>query len=66
MREAKRRFNEAVFAVGTAAWLVALVVLAAVGAVSGADVREWLWICGTGLGLGLIGIGYARRSWRAR
>jgi hypothetical protein len=37
--------------VGTVSWLVALVVFLIVDRHS-----EWVWICVTGLGLGLIGI----------
>jgi hypothetical protein len=40
-----------VIALGTIAWLVALIVLLIVDRHS-----EWVWICVAGLGLGLVGI----------
>ncbi len=50
-----------VVAAGTAAWALALVVLAVLKA-TGEDVRWWwLGMCGYGIALGLFGIRYCRR-----
>lgn len=46
--------------VGTAIWAVAFVVVLLAGDRVG-DEAQWLWTCGTGFGLGLIGIYYCRR-----
>ena len=52
-------------AVGTAAWAVALVVLAVLK-LAGQDVRWWwMGMCGYGLALGLFGIRYCRRRHEA-
>jgi hypothetical protein len=48
-----------VIIVGTIGWLVAFVVLVAVGADT-----WWRWVCLTGFGLGLVGIPYLRRFQR--
>lgn len=56
-----------IVAAGTAAWVVALVVLLVLRA-AGADVHSWwLWMCGAGAALGLAGVRYcARRRDRLR
>lgn len=55
-------------AAGTVLWLVALAVLLVLKA-AGTDVHGWwLWMCGAGFGLGLIGVRYCvnRRTRNAR
>ena len=55
-----------VVAVGTALWAVALVVLVVL-ALAGAEVHAWwLWMCVTGIVLGLIGVRYASRRGHGR
>ncbi|MDR1799517.1 MAG: DUF2530 domain-containing protein [Bifidobacteriaceae bacterium] len=54
------------FAIGTAMWLLALGVLAALQATGHLDRPEWLWICGVGVALGVVGVIYSRHSWRAK
>ncbi|RAY15501.1 DUF2530 domain-containing protein [Actinomadura craniellae] len=51
-------------AVGTAAWLVALVVLLIVG--MSEDRRWWLWVCVTGACIGAFGVLYIPRLQRSR
>lgn len=46
-------------AVGTAAWAVALVVLLIVGLPS--EERWWLWVCVTGIGIGVFAMWYTPR-----
>ncbi|QKW33783.1 DUF2530 domain-containing protein [Actinomadura sp. NAK00032] len=46
-------------AAGTGAWAVALVVLLIVGLPS--DDRWWLWVCCTGIGIGLFAMWYTPR-----
>lgn len=46
-------------AAGTAAWTVALVVLLIVGLPSGD--RWWLWVCATGIGIGVFAMWYTPR-----
>jgi uncharacterized protein DUF2530 len=45
---------------GTAVWALAFVVVLLLGDRVG-DEAQWLWTCGTGFGLGLIGVYYCRR-----
>src|SRR3954471_16871832 len=51
-------------AVGAAAWTVALIVLLLIG-LPEAD-RWWLWVCVTGIAIGLFGIWYIPRLQRSR
>jgi hypothetical protein len=51
-------------AVGAAAWAVALIVLLLIG-LPEAD-RWWLWVCVTGIAIGLFGIWYIPRLQRSR
>lgn len=51
-------------AAGTAAWMVALLVLLAVG-LPGED-RWWLWVCLTGAGIGAFACLYIPRMQRKR
>jgi hypothetical protein len=53
-----------VSAVGAAAWAVALVVLLLIGLSE--DDRWWLWVCVTGIAIGLFGIVYIPRLQRSR
>ena len=57
--------DAALVAAGTAAWVVALVVLV-VARLAGADVHGWwLALCGCGAALGLLGVGYCTRRQQA-
>ncbi|GAA2083146.1 DUF2530 domain-containing protein [Actinomadura alba] len=51
-------------AAGAAAWAVALVVLLLIGLPE--DERWWLWVCVTGMAIGLFGIVYIPRLQRSR
>jgi len=53
-----------VFAVGSAAWAIALVVLLLYGLP--ARDQWWLWVCVAGLGMGLFGTWYSPRLHRGR
>ncbi len=53
-----------VAAAGTAAWLIALLVLLIVGLP--AHERWWLWVCLTGAAIGLFACWYIPRMQRAR
>jgi hypothetical protein len=53
-----------VAAVGAAAWAVALIVLLLVG-LPRAD-RWWVWVCLTGIAIGLFGVWYIPRLQRSR
>lgn len=59
-----RLFHMAIFAIGTLAWAVALVILLCRGGTSVFGL--WPWVCGLGVVLGLAGLVYARHSWRAQ
>ena len=48
--------------VGTAAWLLALVVVLLVPALHEGERDWWPWCCVAGAGLGLLGWGYLRRG----
>jgi hypothetical protein len=54
------------FAIGTAAWAVALVTVVLLTALGVADLGIWIWICAAGTFLGLVAIVYVRHSWRAK
>ncbi|MDR1825204.1 MAG: DUF2530 domain-containing protein [Bifidobacteriaceae bacterium] len=54
------------FAIGTGLWAVALAVVAVLQATGAMDRPEWIWVCVTGLVLGVTGIIYSRHSWRAK
>lgn len=64
--EKRARWHAGVFGVGAGVWLIALVVLVVLRGVCGVDVGLWLWVAGLGVLMGLGGVLYARRSWRAR
>ncbi|HVE64271.1 MAG TPA: hypothetical protein VNB94_10790 [Mycobacteriales bacterium] len=52
--------------IGTAAWvLTGLALLPFYGALDSADRLWWLWACGAGATLGLLGLYYCRRRERA-
>ncbi|MEY9214074.1 DUF2530 domain-containing protein [Thermobifida halotolerans] len=53
-------------AVGTAAWTVALIVLLVRGDRLPADDRWWIWVCVTGIALGVFGFFYIPRLLRRR
>jgi hypothetical protein len=53
-----------VSAIGVAAWGVALVVLLLIGLPD--DDRWWLWVCVTGIGIGLFGMWQIPRIKRSR
>ena len=53
-------------AIGTAAWAVALVVLLILREQIPADERWWIWVCATGLVMGLFGLWYVPRLKRSR
>lgn len=56
-----------VIAVGSAAWLIALVVcLACYGKLEEHDREWWVWVCAGGLGLGLWGWLLTRKRIAAR
>jgi uncharacterized membrane protein len=65
-RAENSRRHIAVFAVGTLAWAVALIVLVTLDITSRHDAGDWPWVCAVGVALGLAGMLYARHSWRAR
>jgi hypothetical protein len=48
-------------AAGAALWTLALVVLAVVDLAGGSIPGWWLWMCGFGTALGLLGIRVVRR-----
>lgn len=48
-------------ALGTVAWVIALVVLLASGTTFGSDNGSWLWVCLVGIGIGIAGTVYTRR-----
>jgi hypothetical protein len=51
-----------VVAVGTGLWGIGLVVLVVLRLTDRADVRDWwLWMCGIGVVLGLVGVRYCQR-----
>ncbi|MFF3664979.1 DUF2530 domain-containing protein [Microtetraspora malaysiensis] len=52
-----RTNDTATILIGTALWLVALVVLLIVRP----EETRWLWTCAAGFGLGLFGLAYIRR-----
>lgn len=58
--------DELVTAIITAAWVVALAVLAVLRERLPAGERWWLWTCAAGLGMGLFGLWYVPRMKRAR
>ena len=53
-------------AIGTAAWAVALVVLLILREQIPADERWWIWVCATGLVMGLFGLWYVPQLKRSR
>jgi len=53
-------------AVGTAAWTVALIVLLLQGDRLPEDDRWWIWVCVTGITLGVFGFWYVPRLLRSR
>ncbi|PSK99676.1 uncharacterized protein DUF2530 [Murinocardiopsis flavida] len=52
--------------IGTAAWAVALVVLIAMGDRLAEGDRWWMWVCATGIGLGVFAYRYIPRLLRKR
>ncbi|MEV5414053.1 DUF2530 domain-containing protein [Thermopolyspora sp. NPDC052614] len=56
--------DTATILVGTALWVIALIVLLI--AQPGPDQRWWIWTCVAGIAGGIFGLGYVRRSARAR
>ena len=58
--------DQLVTAVLTAAWAVALVVLLALWEQIPASERWWIWVCATGVVMGLFGLWYVPRVKRAR
>jgi Protein of unknown function (DUF2530) len=58
--------DQRVTAVITAAWAVALVVLLALWEEIPASERWWIWVCATGVVMGLFGLWYVPRMKRAR
>jgi ABC-type nickel/cobalt efflux system permease component RcnA len=50
----------------TVCWAVALIVLLIVRGSLPADARWWIWVCVTGLAMGLFGLWYVPRFKRAR
>jgi hypothetical protein len=54
------------FAVGTALWVAALLVLAAARLAGWFDPGDWLWVAAAGVALGVAAILYSKHSWRAR
>jgi fatty acid desaturase len=52
--------------VGTAAWLVALVVLLSIGGALAPSSRWWIWSCAAGVGQGLFALVYVPRLKRSR
>lgn len=53
-------------AVGTAAWTIALIVLLLQGDRIPEDSRWWIWVCVTGIALGVFGFWYVPRLLRSR
>ncbi|MFC3998534.1 DUF2530 domain-containing protein [Nocardiopsis sediminis] len=53
-------------ALGSLAWAVALIVLLAMGDGLAPSERWWLWVCATGLVLGVFGYAYIPRLLRKR
>ncbi|GLU47439.1 DUF2530 domain-containing protein [Nocardiopsis ansamitocini] len=53
-------------ALGSLAWAVALVVLLASGDSLAPDERWWIWVCVTGIGLGVFAFLYIPRLLRKR
>ncbi|MEU0491095.1 DUF2530 domain-containing protein [Nocardiopsis sp. NPDC006139] len=53
-------------ALGTLAWAVALVVLLFMGDALPESERWWIWVCATGMGLGVFGFLYIPRLLRKR
>ena len=58
--------DQLVTAVFTAGWAVALVVLLILREQIPADERWWIWVCATGLVMGLFGLWYVPRLKRSR
>ena len=58
--------DQLVAAVLTAGWAVALVVLLALWEQIPAGERWWIWVCATGVVMGLFGLWYVPRVKRAR
>jgi hypothetical protein len=58
--------DQLVTAVITAGWAVALVVLLALWEQIPASERWWIWVCATGVVMGLFGLWYVPRMKRAR
>ena len=55
----------AIVALGTAGWLLALIVLTA-ARLAGSSVADWwLAMCGCGIALGLVGVRFCQRRQRA-
>lgn len=58
--------DQLVTAVLTACWAAALVVLLALWEQIPASERWWIWVCATGVVMGLFGLWYVPRMKRAR
>ena len=58
--------DQVVTVVLTAGWAVALVVLLALWEQIPAGERWWIWVCATGVVMGLFGLWYVPRVKRAR
>jgi Protein of unknown function (DUF2530) len=58
--------DQLVTAVITAGWAIALIILVAVRTAIPAADRWWIWVCVTGLGLGLFGLLYVPHLKRSR
>jgi amino acid transporter len=58
--------DQLVTAVITVGWAVALVVLLALWEQIPASERWWIWVCATGVVMGLFGLWYVPRMKRAR
>jgi Protein of unknown function (DUF2530) len=54
--------DQLVTAAGTAAWALALIVVALVPGIP----RWWIWTCATGFGMGLFGLWYVPRLKESR
>ncbi|MDA8369281.1 MAG: DUF2530 domain-containing protein [Nocardiopsaceae bacterium] len=53
-------------ALGTVGWVIALIVLLTMGDGLAEDDRWWLWVCLTGIALGVFGFLYIPRLLRKR
>jgi polyferredoxin len=54
------------FAVGTALWSIALLVVVTLDLMGMYRARVWIAVCAVGIVLGVTGIIYTKFSWRAR